>query len=99
MQTTERKDQAEPTGVEERYAALVRPIAAKDGSAFELLSRNYYRRLTRFVEQLTGKPHLIDEILDDTMLVVWRKADSFTGQSRVSTWIFAIAYRELMRAH
>jgi len=99
MYQSEREEQARPTGVEEREAALVRRVAAKDRSAFELLYRNYYRRLTRFVEQLTRKRHLIDEILDDTMLVVWRKAATFNGQSRVSTWIFAIAYHELMRAH
>ena len=99
MYQSEREEQAKSTGGEEREAALVRRVAAQDSSAFELLYRNYYRRLTRFVEQLTRKRHLIDEILDDTMLVVWRKAATFTGQSRVSTWIFAIAYHELMRAH
>ena len=99
MRLSEREHQAKPSGVEDSEAALVRRVAAKDGAAFELLYRHYYRRLTRFVEQLTHKRHLIDEILDDTMLVVWRKAGSFNGQSRVSTWIFAIAYNELMRAH
>jgi RNA polymerase sigma factor (sigma-70 family) len=99
MHRSEREEQAEPTRVEESEAALVRRVAAGDVSAFEMLYRSYYRRLTRFVEQLTRKRHLIDEIIDDSMLVVWRKAGSFTGQSRVSTWIFAIAYHEVMRAH
>ena len=66
--------------------------------AFELLYRAYYRRLTRFLEQVTRKPHLNDEILNDTMLVVWDKAHAFNGSSRVSTWIFAIAYNKAMKA-
>jgi RNA polymerase sigma factor (sigma-70 family) len=66
--------------------------------AFELLYRAYYRRLTRFLEQVTRKPHLNDEILNDTMLVVWHKAHAFNGSSRVSTWIFAIAYNKAMKA-
>ncbi len=99
MQHREQQGGAAPATVDADEAALVRRVAGKDGAAFELLYRGYYRRLTRFVEQLTRKRHLIDEILDDTMLVVWRKAGSFTGVSRVSTWIFAIAYHEVMRAH
>ena len=84
---------------EEDEVALVGRVAAGDCVAFEVLYRGYYRRLTRFIEQLTRKRHLVDEILDDTMLVVWRKAARYNGHSRVSTWIFAIAYNEVMRAH
>jgi RNA polymerase sigma-70 factor (ECF subfamily) len=33
-------------------------------------------------------------VINDTMLVVWRRASTYTGTSKVSTWIFAIAYRK-----
>src|SRR5215470_7203205 len=79
-------------------AELLRRIARQDRGAFEQLYRNYYRRLARFLDRLTGRPQMIDEMLDDTMLVVWRKAATFNGASRVSTWIFAIAYRKAMKA-
>ena len=85
-----------PTNDEE--AELLRLVARKDRRSFEVLYRGYYRRLTRFLERLTRKPQLIDEILDDTMLVVWRKAETYNGASRVSTWIFAIAYKKAMKA-
>ena len=32
------------------------------------------------------------------MLVVWTKAATFNGASRVSTWIFAIAYNKALKA-
>ena len=32
------------------------------------------------------------------MLVVWRRAATFNGQSKVSTWVFAIAYRTALKA-
>jgi RNA polymerase sigma-70 factor (ECF subfamily) len=89
---------ADPVSPDEEEAALLRQAAGNDVRAFELLYRAYYRRLTRFLEQVTRKPHLNDEILNDTMLVVWRKAHAFTGSSRVSTWIFAIAYNKAMKA-
>ncbi len=79
-------------------AALLSRIANQDREAFESLYRNYYRRLWRFLEPLTRRPQLIDEILDDTMLVVWNKAATFNGASRVSTWIFAIAYNKALKA-
>ena len=79
-------------------AALVRRVAAKDRRAFDVLYRAYYRRLTRFLEQLTRRPHLTEEALNDTMLVVWKKAHTFDGSARVSTWIFGIAYRKALKA-
>jgi RNA polymerase sigma-70 factor (ECF subfamily) len=32
------------------------------------------------------------------MLVVWNRPDSYNGASRLSTWIFAIAYRKALKA-
>jgi RNA polymerase sigma factor (sigma-70 family) len=77
---------------------LLARIAQRDRAAFDNLYRSYYRRLWRFLEPLTRRPQLIDEIVDDTMLVVWSKADTFNGASRVSTWIFAIAYNKALKA-
>ena len=87
-----------PASWKEDEAAVLSRIALKDMQAFEVLYRAYYRRLTRFLEQVTRRPQLIEEILDDTMLVVWRKAGTFNGQSQVSTWIFAIAHNKAMKA-
>ena len=79
-------------------ALLVRRIAAGDARAFEDLYRLYHPRLTRFLINILRRPHLVEEVLDDTMMVVWRRPDSFTGASKVSTWIFAIAYRTALKA-
>jgi RNA polymerase sigma-70 factor (ECF subfamily) len=82
----------------EDEAALLRLVCEHDRRAFELLYRVYYRRLTRFLEQVTHRPQMVEEIVNDTMLVVWRKADTFNHGSRISTWIFAIAYRKALKA-
>jgi RNA polymerase sigma-70 factor (ECF subfamily) len=66
--------------------------------AFEHLYRVYQLRLTRFLTGLLRRPGLIEEVLDDTMMVVWQTAGSFRGSSKVSTWIFAIAYRKAQKA-
>jgi RNA polymerase sigma-70 factor (ECF subfamily) len=77
---------------------LMARICARDLRAFEALYRRYYPRLTRFLTNLVHRPQLVEEVLNDTMLVVWNKPESFNGSSRLSTWIFAIGYRKALKA-
>ena len=77
---------------------LLKQVARGDKAAFETLYRRYYRRLSQFVYRLTPNQQLGEEIVDDTMLAVWRSADKFAGRSKVSTWIFGIAYRRTMKS-
>jgi RNA polymerase sigma-70 factor (ECF subfamily) len=80
---------------------LLRRIAARDREAMRELHPLYYRRLARFLRRMTRRHDLVDEIINDTLFVVWEKAGDFRGDSRVSTWIMGIAYRRgmnLMRA-
>jgi len=79
--------------VVERDAELVCLVAGGDRHAFEVLYRSYFPRLTRFLQRMTRSAPLIEEIVNDVMLVVWQKADTFDGSCKVSTWVFAIAYR------
>jgi RNA polymerase sigma-70 factor (ECF subfamily) len=79
-------------------AVLLRQIAAKDLRAFERLYRAYHPRLSRFLINIVRRAHLVEEVLNDTMMVVWTRPDSYNGASRVSTWIFAIAYRKALKA-
>jgi RNA polymerase sigma factor (sigma-70 family) len=87
-----------PPTVANAEASLIERIIGRDVRAFEELYRLYNRRLSRFIMNMVHRPHLVEEILDDTMMVVWRKADAYDGQSKVSTWIFAIAYRRALNA-
>lgn len=82
----------------EGEACLIGRIAAGDRRAFEALYRAYFPRLTRFLQRMTRSSTLIEEVVNDTLLVVWRKAATFDGSSKVSTWIFAIAYRRACKA-
>jgi len=77
---------------------LLERTALGDRAAFEELYRRYFPRLTRFVERMVRRPQVVGEVVNDTMLVVWRKADTYNGQSKVSTWIFSVAYRTALRA-
>jgi RNA polymerase sigma-70 factor (ECF subfamily) len=76
--------------------ALVRRIARQDRDAITELYRRYHARLFKFIFRLTHSYTAADELVNDIMLVIWRNAAGFRGDSRVSTWIFGIAYRLAM---
>ena len=89
--------EANSSQVEFRDVQLVIRIAEGDLRAFDALYRSFFPRLARFLNRFTRKTTLIEEIINDTMFVVWEKASTYNQTSKVSTWIFAIAYRKAMK--
>jgi RNA polymerase sigma factor (sigma-70 family) len=81
-----------------REAALVSRVLNRDRRAFHELYQGYRPRLTRFLTNLTHRPPLVEEVVNDTMMVVWERLDAFKGNSKLSTWVFAIAYRKGIKA-
>lgn len=78
--------------------ALLAGVKRGRRTDFDALYRLYHPRLWRFLTHLMRRPDAIEEALNDTMLVVWQRADSFDGRSKLSTWIFGIAYRKGLKA-
>jgi len=72
---------------------LLARIAARDARAMEKLYLRYYGRVGAFLTRITRRAELVDEMINDTFMVVWTQAREFRGEVRVSTWIFGIAYR------
>ena len=50
---------------------LIGRIAERDLRAFEDLYRVYHPRLTRFLFNVIHRPQVVEEVLNDTMLVIW----------------------------
>jgi RNA polymerase sigma-70 factor (ECF subfamily) len=75
--------------------ALLASVADADRAAFEILYRRYHRRLLAYLLRvLGGRVEEAEEALDDTFYAAWMGARSFRGGSRVSSWLFGIAYRK-----
>lgn len=94
------KMQGDPgTGCDDNdeHRELLQRIAGADKAALTQLYLLYHARLFKFAFRLTRSYSTADELVNDTMLVVWDKAGSFRGDSKVSTWIFGIAYKQAMR--
>jgi RNA polymerase sigma-70 factor, ECF subfamily len=75
---------------------LLDRITKGDRDAFRALYEVYYPPLRRFISKIAGLNDA-QEGVNDVMLVVWRNGASFTGRSKVRTWIMGIAYRKALK--
>lgn len=69
-----------------------------DRAALAAMYRHHHPRLTRFLLRFTSRRDLIDDVVNDTFWIVWRRATDFRGDARVATWVTGIAYRCLLKA-
>ena len=73
---------------------VIRRIAIGDRDALAELYACYQRTLFNYLLQLTPDHGLAEEILQDTLVAVWKSAQSFEGRSSVRTWLIGIARRQ-----
>ena len=77
---------------------LIERIATGDRDALRELYEQYRQPLGSFLHRRLYSQKLVDEAFNDVMYTVWRKAAEFRGDSKVSTWIYGIAYRVALSA-
>jgi|TARA_B110000977_G_scaffold52864_1_gene71794 RNA polymerase sigma-70 factor (ECF subfamily) len=85
-------------GDDAEHLELLKRIAVKDRVAFEKLYQRMHPQLTRYLSRMLRRPELVEEVVSDTLFVVWEKASGFEGRSKVSTWITGIAYLKGIKA-
>ena len=69
---------------------LLSRISDRDRGAFHRLFERHSDRVYRFALALTRSPHLAEEVLQETMMAVWKGAKNYKGRSKVMTWILGI---------
>jgi RNA polymerase sigma-70 factor (ECF subfamily) len=74
-------------------AAQLRAVAAsQDRAAFAALFRYFAPRLKSYLLRLTADPAVAEELTQETMVNVWRKAGQYDpAKATPSTWVFTIA--------
>ena len=80
----------------DRERELIFKVGQGDRDAFRELYLHYHRRLARFLMRLTHRREDAEEIINDTLWIVWQRAADFRDASQVSTWIMGIAYRRAL---
>jgi RNA polymerase sigma-70 factor, ECF subfamily len=86
-----------PAAANEAERELLRRISNGDRDAFRDLYLRYHRRLARFLTRVTRGREDAEEVINDTLWIVWQRAGDFRNASRVSTWIMGIAYRRALK--
>jgi RNA polymerase sigma-70 factor (ECF subfamily) len=72
--------------------ALLQRVAAGDRNAFSELYRRLQRPLFGYLMKLVREREMVEDVLNETMMEVWRQAARFEGRSSVNTWVFSIAH-------
>lgn len=71
---------------------IARIAQSRDRAAFAALFDRFAPRLAGFLQQGGLAPSVRDELVQEIMLRVWRRARTYDpAQASVATWIFAIA--------
>lgn len=78
---------------ESRMEALLRAVATlRDRAAFAELFRHFAPRLKAFMMKGGADSDTAEELAQEAMIQVWRRADSFDpSRAAASTWIYTIA--------
>jgi RNA polymerase sigma-70 factor (ECF subfamily) len=79
-------------------AALVALVADGSSVALETLYRRHAGWLGIRLARRCADPTLVDEILQDTFVSVWKGAGKYSGTGEPAAWIWGIAIRRLVDA-
>lgn len=77
---------------------LLRRVASGDEEALAELHDRFGRPLFGYLLSLSQDRGLAEEILQDTLVAVWRGAGSYAGRSSVKTWVFGVCRRQAHNA-
>lgn len=77
---------------------MIARIADKDEAALQELYSTYGRRLYAYALRLTLDPLQAEDVVQDTLVVVWRSAGKYRGEGRLVTWLMRIAHHAAIKS-
>jgi RNA polymerase sigma-70 factor (ECF subfamily) len=78
--------------------ALLAAVADGNPAALEDLYRRHAGWLSLRLARRCADPAVVDEVLQDTFVAVWKGASSYRGSGEAAAWIWGIAIRRLVDA-
>jgi RNA polymerase sigma-70 factor (ECF subfamily) len=79
-------------------ADAVRRVAAGDRAALGELYTEHAPWLVLRLSRRCNDPGLVDEVVQDTFLAVWKGAKRWDGRGEVAAWVWGIGVRRLIDA-
>jgi RNA polymerase sigma-70 factor (ECF subfamily) len=82
----------------DREHELIRRARSGDGQAIQALIRAHQDALYAFILRMSGRPELVEDVVQEAFVRVLRNLDRFDNRFRFSTWLFTIAKRLYVNA-
>jgi RNA polymerase sigma-70 factor (ECF subfamily) len=79
------------SGEQDPDTEFIKRVALGDQLALKALYEAHEKRIYAFLHATMRDSFAAADVLNETMMEVWRSAHSFEGRSKVSTWILGIA--------
>lgn len=70
---------------------MIQAMGEGDREAFRQFYQETARPVYSFILSLTKSPHEAEDLMQETYLSVWTRADSYTPQGKPLAWVFTIA--------
>lgn len=70
---------------------VIRAARAGDEAAFRQLTERYTRELHIHCYRMLGSLHDAEDLLQETLLLAWKRLDSFEGRASFRAWLYKIA--------
>ena len=75
---------------------VVAGLIRGDDDAYLAVIKALKQPVYRFAVRLCRDSTLAEDVTQQTFVAVWQSIGSFRGQSKFSTWVFGIAYRQYL---
>lgn len=76
---------------------LLRRISEGDNDAVRELYAQYGQRLYAYALRITNDPATAEDVVQHTLVTVWKTAKNFRGESRLLTWLLGIVHHTAIK--
>lgn len=77
--------------------SLLEKLKQHDESAFTVVFQRYSDKIYRLALSLLHDEQQSDGVVQNTFLALIEKIDTFEGRSNIGTWLYRVAYNEIMK--
>ena len=70
---------------------LLQRISKRDVQAIDIFYDRHSQKVFNVIVRIVTDQRVVEELLQETFLLVWQKVESYRGQGSVAAWLFRIA--------
>ena len=91
-------DHAVSTNMTEmEHDVLIQRIAIREDDALRELYAVFGQRMYAYALRLTGDPAVAEDVVQDSLVVVWRSAKKYRGEGKLLAWLLGIVHHTALK--